>query len=218
MKLFIYEHCPYCIRVRVALAIKNIACEIEYLHDDNTDGHFEKIGRKSVPILQKDDGTYMGESLDIIDYLDTLKGEKMFADKTVRSDILAIITSMKTEFSSLVFTATSQLNFPEISTPSAKAHYINRYLTHLRYDTVDGVINDIDTLKATVQFGLQKISDLLESDNAMVGDEIGMNEIILFSRLYTITALDNIVLPARLSHYLNSVMQRCDLKPLSSWT
>ena len=218
MKLFIYEHCPYCIRVRVALAIKNITCEIEYLHEDDIDGHVEKTGRKKVPILQKEDGTYMDESLSIIDYIDTLKGEKVFADKTVCSDILAVIASMRTEFSSLVFTATSQLNFPEISTPSAKAYYINRYLKHLRYNTMDGVINDIDTLKVAVQSGLQKISDLLESDNAMVGEEIGMNEIMLFSRLYTITAFDNITLPDRLSSYLNSVMQRCDLKPLSSWT
>ena len=69
MKLFVYEHCPYCIRPRVVLGYKNIGCDIEYLLDNDIDGHTEKIGAKQVPILQKEDKSYMTESLDIVDYL-----------------------------------------------------------------------------------------------------------------------------------------------------
>lgn len=73
MKLYIYEHCPFCIRVRYVAKMLDIALQeiiVDY-HDKETPTQL--VGKKVVPILIKDDGTPMLESSDIIDYFISLK-------------------------------------------------------------------------------------------------------------------------------------------------
>lgn len=73
MKLYIYEHCPFCIRVRYVAKMLHISLQeiiVDY-HDKETP--IQLVGKKVVPILIKDDGTPMLESSDIIDYLISLK-------------------------------------------------------------------------------------------------------------------------------------------------
>ena len=217
MKLFVYEHCPYCVRVRVALALKGIDCDIEYLRDDDITGHVDKIGVKNVPILQKNDGTYMGESLDIIDYIDGLLGDKIFMDKTINSEIESLYSEIRLAFSALVFSYTHLLNFPEIDTEASKKYYVNRFLNKLPYDTLESLVADRENLKQKVAPYLEKISMLLNKDSAMVGNTMGINEVLLFSPLFTITAVEDIILPQKLSVYLNTVMQHCNIKALSEW-
>lgn len=73
MKLYIYQHCPFCIRVRYVagmLGIKLQEITVDY-HDQQTP--IDLVGKTIVPILVKDDGTAMTESSDIIAYLFELK-------------------------------------------------------------------------------------------------------------------------------------------------
>jgi len=69
--LYYYAHCPFCIRVRLALGFLQIPHKTQLLHyaDEVTPVNF--IEKKMTPILKKIDGSYMGESLDIIRYLDS---------------------------------------------------------------------------------------------------------------------------------------------------
>lgn len=87
MKLYIYEHCPFCIRVRFfgqqlfseqALSQQsssqktNLQFEevvVEY-HDSDTP--MQLVGKRSLPFLVKDDNTAMAESLDIMAYFASL--------------------------------------------------------------------------------------------------------------------------------------------------
>lgn len=68
MKLYIYEHCPFC--ARVAYVANALNLNIEYQVVDYADAQtlIELIGQKMVPVLEKDDGTVMAESLDIVAY------------------------------------------------------------------------------------------------------------------------------------------------------
>ncbi|UXI00172.1 glutaredoxin 2 [Photobacterium sp. TY1-4] len=69
MKLYIYEHCPFCARVRYIAGRLGVPLDIEVLayHDEATPTRL--VGKKIVPILQLDDGRLMTESLEIIDML-----------------------------------------------------------------------------------------------------------------------------------------------------
>ncbi|MDP5254677.1 MULTISPECIES: glutaredoxin 2 [unclassified Vibrio] len=66
MKLYIYEHCPFC--ARVAFVANALNLDLEYQVVDYADANtlIDLIGKKMVPVLEKDDGTVMAESLDII--------------------------------------------------------------------------------------------------------------------------------------------------------
>lgn len=68
MKLYIYDHCPFC--ARVAFVARSLGLTVELVSVDYHDAEtlIDLIGKKMVPVLEKDDGSIMAESLDIISY------------------------------------------------------------------------------------------------------------------------------------------------------
>ncbi|MGR4999865.1 glutaredoxin 2 [Vibrio celticus] len=73
MKLYIYDHCPFC--ARVAYIAQSLGLNIELVSVDYDDAQtlINLIGKKMVPVLKKNDGSIMAESLDIIVYFMDLK-------------------------------------------------------------------------------------------------------------------------------------------------
>ena len=75
MKLYVYDHCPYCVRARMIFGLKNLAFEKIVLLNDDESTPVGLIGKKAVPILIKENGEAMPESLDIVKYVDENYGE-----------------------------------------------------------------------------------------------------------------------------------------------
>ena len=75
MKLYLYDHCPFCVRARMIFGLRNVPVEEIVLLNDDEATPIGLIGAKQVPILQKPDGSHMGESLDIVRYVDKLAGK-----------------------------------------------------------------------------------------------------------------------------------------------
>ncbi len=85
MKLYIYEHCPFCARVRYVAGILGIDLDINVLeyHDENTPTSL--IGKKSVPILLKGNKATT-ESMEII--ADVFQLTQTFDAKQVSQAVL----------------------------------------------------------------------------------------------------------------------------------
>ncbi|MCF6765399.1 glutaredoxin 2 [Thiotrichales bacterium 19S3-7] len=94
MKLFQYEHCPYCVRPRLVAAAKNSNLDIVDLAYDDVQTPVSMIGAKMVPILQKNDLTYMAESLDICAYLDALDDLCMIKPKKADKQLDQVIEKL----------------------------------------------------------------------------------------------------------------------------
>lgn len=95
--LYVYDHCPFCVRVRLALGLKNVKHNLVFLANDDVSTPTELVGKKISPILkipaakrtltattntEDDDGEFndfedeeeedfvMIESMDIIDFFE----------------------------------------------------------------------------------------------------------------------------------------------------
>ncbi|MGF1833102.1 glutaredoxin 2 [Photobacterium sanguinicancri] len=68
MKLYIYEHCPFSARVRFVAGMLNLPLDVVTIAYDDDKTTTDIVGSKQVPVLVKDDGTAIAESLDIIDH------------------------------------------------------------------------------------------------------------------------------------------------------
>lgn len=68
MKLYIYEHCPFCARVRFVASMLNLAVDVVIIDYDDDKTTTDIMGSKQVPILVKGDGEVIAESLDIINH------------------------------------------------------------------------------------------------------------------------------------------------------
>jgi glutaredoxin 2 len=88
MKLYQYLHCPYCIRVRLALGLLKIPYQsiVVPYHDEETP--IKLTGKKMLPIFDFGNGEILNESLDIIKKLDVENILKNELDHTALNIIL----------------------------------------------------------------------------------------------------------------------------------
>lgn len=69
-KLYVYDHCPFCVRVRLAFGLKNIKHDLMFMANDDVATPTALIGKKIAPILSLGDN-HFPESLEIIAKVDT---------------------------------------------------------------------------------------------------------------------------------------------------
>ena len=91
-ELYVYDHCPFCVRVRVALGLKGIKNKLMFMANDDVDTPTALVGKKIAPIWVDEDGP-MAESLDIIAKCDP---EGTFAPSSGRTDLKAWQKSVQT--------------------------------------------------------------------------------------------------------------------------
>ena len=121
MKLYIYDHCPFCVRARMIYGLRDVAVEEVVLANDDEATPIGMIGSKQVPILQKEDGSFMGESLDIVRYIDQgrLKEE-------VRPEVQAWLDKVGEYNNKLVQPRMVKISLPEFETDEAKKYFIDK--------------------------------------------------------------------------------------------
>merc|ERR1719199_2220647 len=68
----VYDHCPFCVRVRLAMGIKNVKFRLDFLGNDDIERPTSLVGKKIAPIFSfPQDDLIMGESMDIIKLIDS---------------------------------------------------------------------------------------------------------------------------------------------------
>src|SRR5947209_17350369 len=72
MRLYLFEHCSICFRVRMAAALKRLHLQETVVLEDDSDTMTRLVGKRVVPILVKDDGQPMLESRNMVGYFDGL--------------------------------------------------------------------------------------------------------------------------------------------------
>ena len=72
MRLYLFEHCSLCFRVRMTAALKRLHLHETVVLDDDTETMVGLVGKRQVPILIRDDGQPMLESMDMVRYVNSL--------------------------------------------------------------------------------------------------------------------------------------------------
>jgi hypothetical protein len=57
--LYVYDHCPFCVRVRLALGIKNVKHNLHFLANDDIATPTKLVGKKIAPIFVSRHGNTM---------------------------------------------------------------------------------------------------------------------------------------------------------------
>lgn len=122
MKLYIYDHCPFCVKARMIFGLKNLPVELHVLQSDDEATPTRMIGQKMAPILQKDDSRYLPESLDIVHYVDKLDGQPLLTGSR-NPKIEEWLRKVNGYVNKLLIPRFAQAPFDEFSTPQARAYF-----------------------------------------------------------------------------------------------
>eukprot|EP01054_Gregarina_sp_Poly1_P004251 Gregarina_sp_Poly_1__4250@NODE_2317_length_2303_cov_364_055456_g1484_i0_p1_GENE_NODE_2317_length_2303_cov_364_055456_g1484_i0NODE_2317_length_2303_cov_364_055456_g1484_i0_p1_ORF_typecomplete_len259_score30_71Glutaredoxin2_C/PF04399_13/1_8e27GST_N_3/PF13417_6/0_0001GST_C/PF00043_25/0_00021GST_N_4/PF17172_4/0_0027GST_N_2/PF13409_6/0_044GST_N_2/PF13409_6/3_8e03GST_C_2/PF13410_6/0_073Glutaredoxin/PF00462_24/0_13_NODE_2317_length_2303_cov_364_055456_g1484_i02411017 len=214
--LYIYDHCPFCVKARMIFGIHNIKVNLIFFANDDFEGPISLIGKKAVPILEyshKGSQVVMPESGDIIQRVDSHEdfgnqgaklqpGTKVEAiRKAWRSasyhDLLTIITP-------------ERRNLGEFQHVQCRQTFIVRHAlaSGLKFNEAwkhyDQYVKDTNEV-------LKQLDSLVESEDFVTGNTWSEDDIELFSWTRGLTGVKGIEWPSKLEKYLQSVSKRTDI-------
>ena len=208
MKLYVYDHCPYCVRVLMAIGAANLPIEVEVLLNDDEATPMGMVGKKMVPILERADGQYMGESLDIIEYLQEQFGN-VVDPQPLLPELNDWIESSRGAFRPLIMPYIAQHPFPEFATDSALAYFTRKK---------EASIGPFEDCLANTAASLNALQPYLDQLECFVGswvknDRLSWDDIHLFPILRNLTLVPGVKLGLEVSKYLEllAIKGRCPL-------
>ncbi|QEY23469.1 GrxB family glutaredoxin [Neisseria animalis] len=199
MKLYIYDHCPFCVRARMIFGLRALPLETEILLNDDEETPVSMIGAKQVPILQKADGLFMGESLDIVRYVDELAGKGRLQEE-IRPELQAWLDKVGEYGNKLVQPRMVKIGLPEFATREAVKYFVDK-----KEKNIGNFAANLDkTAKylARIHADLQELEPLVGDENLGVGGEVSMEDILLFPVLRNLTIVRGIEWPQKVMDYL----------------
>jgi glutaredoxin 2 len=212
VKLYIYDHCPFCVKARMIFGLKNIPVELVVMSNDDEATPTRMIGKKMAPILQKDDSRYLPESLDIVHYIDNLDGKPLLTGPS-NAAIAEWLRQVNTYVQHLLLPRIAKAPFDEFATPEARAYFthkkegmIGSFAEHLTHSP--GLIKKISD-------DLRKLDRLIVQPNAVNG-ELSLDDIHLFPLLRSLTLVAGIEYPSRVRDYRDNMAKQTQINLLSS--
>lgn len=196
MKLYIYDHCPFCVRARMAAGLFGADVEEIVMANDDEATPIGMIGAKQVPILQKEDGSFMGESLDVVRYLNR---EGRLKDET-RPEIQSWLDKVGEYNLKLVQPRVIKLRLPEFETPEAV-----KYFTDKKEKSIGSFAANLEKTGQYVQRlngDLAELETLMTEGGAGLNGEIGMEDILVFPILRNLTVVRGVEWPQKVMDYL----------------
>jgi glutaredoxin 2 len=209
MRLYHFEHCYICFRVRMAAALKPLHLQETVVLEDDTETMVRLVGKRRVPILVKDDGRSMLESMDMIAYLDG-HGDPILIGPQ-RNEISAWADHVLEKIVPLTWPRYQLLGLPEFGTISARDHYIVRKrktlgdFIELRAKTRE----QIDALMPE----LETVDRLIESPTAVNG-KLSLDDIRVLPLLRSAAVVKGLRFPQKVRDYFETMMSRIGYQPL----
>lgn len=202
MKLFVFQHCPYCIKAMMVAAYKNVDVEWVYLQNHDVDARIEKVGANMVPILQKPDGSYMAESLDIAAYLDALDGQPRLAAAQQGEKIAEWQRQIAPFNGPLVHPRWMMIELPEFQQPEAKAWYTKNKSAMIGMSFDDAYAKSAEFLAPMNALLAQLDWLILPSER---GHTLSYDDVNMYPTLRNLTVVKGIEFPARVRQYIDEV-------------
>jgi glutaredoxin 2 len=211
MRLYMFEHCSLCFRVRMAAALKRLHLQETVVLDDDSDKMVGLVGKRVIPILVKDSGQPMLESMDMVAYIDGI-GEKVLTGPE-RSEIAAWSDKVVVKTGPLTMPRYPLLGLPEFATIAALDHY-NLRKRKTFGDFVELRANTRHYLKELMP-DLQELDGLIESPTA-INCELSLDDIRVLPLLRSAAIVKGLRFPHKVRDYFESMMDRIGYQPLPS--
>lgn len=212
MKLYIYEHCPFCVKARMIFGLKNIPIALHVLANDDETTPIAMVGQKMVPILQKDDGSYMPESMDIVHYIDNLDRRPLLTGPT-QPAIGKWLKDISDTAQRLLLPRFVRASLEEFATEQARRYFINKKQASL--GDFEQLLDHTPGLVKKISQQLRDLDPLIKQPNACNG-EVSEDDIHLFPWLRSLTLVAGIDWPTRVADYRDNMAKQTQVNLLSS--
>ncbi len=202
MKLFVFEHCPFCIKAMMVANYKKLDVEWIFLQNHDVDARIEKVGANMVPILEKSDGSYMAESLDIVQYFDELDDHPQLLHASCSPQIAEWGIKTKDFHGALVHPRWMRIDLPEFQSPEAK-NWFTKNKSAMISMSFEQALERTDEFLEALNNALSEIDWLtLPSEH---NNQLSYDDINFYPTLRNLTVIKGVKFPQRVRQYIDEV-------------
>lgn len=201
--LYHYVHCPFCIRVRMALGYLNLKYNSKVLAYDDEVTPVKLTGKKMLPAFTHNEIT-INESLDIITLIDTEK--KLDVPQLMSSKSFSELDKLLNDLGSPLHSITMPywIYTPEFNEESRKYFRVKK--EQKRGPFLDLVKNQQSYIERLIPFLTQIEERLNPYYNSL---EIGLKDILIASHLWGLYIVPEFQFTASMHTYLQAVKLKC---------
>eukprot|EP00527_Entomoneis_sp_CCMP2396_P003237 CAMPEP_0198143232 /NCGR_PEP_ID=MMETSP1443-20131203/6124_1 /TAXON_ID=186043 /ORGANISM="Entomoneis sp., Strain CCMP2396" /LENGTH=298 /DNA_ID=CAMNT_0043806435 /DNA_START=135 /DNA_END=1031 /DNA_ORIENTATION=- len=228
--LYVYDHCPFCVRVRLAFGLKNVKHNLHFMANDDVETPTALIGKKLSPIFKWGDDVIMPESMDIINFIDQderFGPTNFIAPATGRTDIKEWQSGVRDLLRGLQrprYVATGLL--PEFQQLDARHAFVKNHalpgydskeiwkakpLQEQLMEYAELMANDPAADVEELNRQLVALDDILYSKEHCSKGGLCFDDIDLFSRLRSISIIDGVKWPTKLRAYMEKFSHLGDI-------
>ena len=209
MRLYMFEHCSLCFRVRMTAALKRIHIQETVVLDDDSDTMIGLVGKRVIPIFVKDCGRPMLESMDMVSHVDGI-GESIFTGRE-RGEVTAWADRVVAKTGPLTMPRYPLLGLPEFATVAALDHY------NLRKRKAYG---DFVELRANTRHYIQELMPDLEVLDRLIqmptaiNGKLSRDDIRVLPLLRSAAVVKGLRFPHKVREYFETMMGQIGFQPL----
>lgn len=215
-KLYIYDHCPFCVRARMIFGLKKVKHELVFLanHDEATP--IGLVGAKQVPILQPPGEKAFPESLDIVRYVDEhYGGPVLLKEASGREDLKKWIKESADVLRFVYHPRFHAGVFAEFAQFESREYYRIKKEKTLGTTFEDALARSPEYVAKTEKF-LEELAQLFHSNRSVNADGLSYDDIDLFGRLRGLTLVKGLKWPKKLREYVDHYSAAADIPLLDS--
>ena len=203
MKLYVYDHCPFCVKARAIFGLTATPVDLVIMLNDDEETPTRMIGKKMAPILELD-GRYVPESMDIVAHVDRLAGGKVLAGPR-NPQVAEWIGRTSDALYPLAMPRWAASPLAEFATPEARA-YFTRNKEAIVGSFSDRMAQSGEYI-ATLNRHLSALDELIRSPDAVNG-ALSEDDIHLFATLRAMSIVRGIVYPPAVEAYRVRMAER----------
>ena len=209
MRLYMFEHCSLCFRVRMIAGLKRLHLQETIVLDDDSDTMIRLVGKRVIPILVKDDSKVMLESMDMVKYMDQI-GEPVLTGPE-RNEVGAWANRVVEKTAPLTMPRYPLLGLAEFETVAALDHYTLRKRE---------AFGDLVELRAKTRHYINRLMPDLEELDRLIESPLAVNgtpsvdDIRVLPLLRSAAIVRGLRFPLKVRNYFESMMDRVGYQPL----
>jgi len=229
-RVYTYDHCPFCVRVRLGLGIKNVKHEIVFMANDDIKTPTDLVGKKIAPIFEEfpggsSEGKISKESMDIIKAVDSnpeYGPTGAIKESTGRDDIGAWKKSVQNTLRLLHRPRYMRASLPEFQQADSRDYFVfghpvpnaptgmdkaawKELPREVQWAEYEKALEKTDEVMPELNNALQELEKLIESPLGVsfdTGGGITYDDIDLWSRLRSVTLVEGAKFGPKTRDYL----------------
>jgi len=208
MKLYIYDHCPYCVKARMIFGFKKHPIKLVCLLNDDEKTPISMIGSKMVPILELKSNHFMPESLDIISYIDqkdknplvSWESDKKLSKWLDKNSLLCYELAMPRWI---------QAPLDEFKTQGAKNYFKKKKENYI--GSFETALKRTNLLIKDIKQELEDLSNLFTKKQKFFSHSLTEDDFHLFAFLRSLSIVKGLVFPEKLKYYSQHMSQQSQI-------